>query len=142
MKKTIAIAILVFINLVLLFLVYDSFVKFEKNRKIDVSKIGPTKTPPPFFEKAELVLEKGKEKNVPGTEVFLILVNPLLSESNCYDCPASTVLQARKREKIEEFSFKCGGITGECTELLEIFGYKVRLLEIVNENSIIVRVEK
>ena len=98
----------------------------------------PETTPPitnsPLNE-VTLSLEKGKEVQVQGTDLFLTLTEVFIPNPQCFDCVSSTVILARKGNEKTNLSYSCGGFAGKCTEELTSNGYVIKLKDTKNNSA-------
>lgn len=104
------------------------------------TKTTPASTISPNGE-IELTLEKNKEVQVTGTNLFLTLTDFFIPDSQCADCISSTTIVSREGNEKTTLSYSCGGFAGKCLEDLSSYGYSIKL-KVTKNNSAQVQVKK
>ena len=136
--------VLIIIALLLLFLnKKESDSAVSSAIKPTVSIQTPTLVPTKMVETPVVVtLDKGKETQIPDTDITLKFVERAEPPKNCNDCYATTQVDMKQAGKTINLSYVCGGIAGVCTREADGDGYSVELVENLYPNVIKVSVKK
>jgi hypothetical protein len=117
--------LIILISIVLFVIIIAALFVFINQKRASVIK-QPIITPTPtqvISKEQNITLLKNKKTAVPGSEIFLTFMNFKEPSNTCIDCLTEVTLQIAKNLEIKELTFDCGGITGECTKNLTVFGY-------------------
>lgn len=96
---------------------------------------------PTAISKIKLSLIKGQKILIPNSDVSLTFIGADISNPECFDCTSTTDILAEQGNRENTLQFLCGGIAGDCIDIVTAFGYKIELGE-TSDSSIIVYVEK
>ncbi|MDO8270112.1 MAG: hypothetical protein Q7T54_05600 [Candidatus Levybacteria bacterium] len=89
----------------------------------------------------ELTLEKGRQIDIPNSDVKILYVGADIPNPNCIDCSTTTDISLEQKGIEKKLQYLCGGIAGACTDKLVGFGFQIELVN-ANETSATVKILK
>lgn len=89
----------------------------------------------------EMMLEKGRQIDIPNSDVKILYVGADIPNSNCIDCSTTTDISLEQKGSEKKLQYLCGGIAGTCTDKLVGFGFQIELVN-ANETSATVKILK
>ncbi len=102
-------------------------------------------TPTPTVVKPsvhDVTLLKITPVQIPDTDITLLYAQSIDPMEGCPEYSSSTEIKITQGKNEETLIYSCGGIVGACIDSQEKFGYKVTILEKINEMTLKVRIAK
>lgn len=110
----------------------------QKNEPLPQQQATPTKAP----AKNVLTLKKSIKTIDPTTGLSLTFSERSAPEEGCNDCYSSTNIEIEMNGKKQTLSFVCGGIAGNCDQVLSGLGFKINMEENLHPEEIKISIAK